>query len=317
MRVPSSMQSLVSSAAKIAAVGSSGLLATPMMDGANHLLGLTMSGIIHSAEWPAGVSEGEGRVMTYRHPNALYLVAYIYVTASAQTSATLQVKAGTGATVTVPVPAPGGYWITAPWGGTGWREIYYKATSCSIGFVTLWHLRRTTLTPGTDLAADRVNSAHPGAGLDAEHVIVHDSTDSDLSGVAQAIEEARLYGTRQAVAWVTLGGDVTVVGAPGAWQNPVSPLTWAHGCRATLGTTTRSYRCYVRSYNVGGTWYRWRITSTSGGSATTANLVNAAMTWDYVDGLAIDADDELTLEVWGNGGPTIYIDAVSVAEIPT
>jgi hypothetical protein len=316
MRVGQSCPLLVEEAAQIAAVGSSSLLAMPLLEGANHHLGLTMGGLIHNAEWPAGL-EGTGRVMTFRHPNAVYALAYVWIVSSAQEASTVELTAGTGATVTRTVGrGDAGLWIAAPWGGSGWQEIVYQSSDCDMGLVSIWSLQRSTLAPGTDMAADRLNTDHPGAGLDAEHYIVHDAADFDLSGVATAIEEARKHGVRQAVAWTKLGGTVQTVGAAGAWNNPLAPLTWAHGCRSTLGGSTRTYRAAARSMKTGGTWYKWRVTSASGGSVATGNLVNAAMAWDYVDGLTIDADDVLTFEWWGNAGPTLDLGSVSVAEIP-
>lgn len=325
IRVPQQIYEINATAGQIGVTASTSALAVPCMDGANHLAGWLLDGLIHKAQYAAGRA-GTGRFYTYRHPNCDYLIAWVYVPLIGSSgTTTVQLRAGTGAIQTVFIPVAGHtFWCAIPWGGSGWQEVYYTTTDCHIGAVSMWSMARDELDPvaGADIGIDRQDPSYYQAGLNEGQYVIDGSAHHNIEGLVTTVEEINDAMRRQAVAWTSIGSTITENVA--GWRTPAGIVDWTHRARqmkdpAGVGTpTTQSYRVYARTQRtVGAGTFQWRMSSSVAASTvTTGALVNAAATWDFLGSFLISstADDTLTFEVNVQAGVTVQVTGVSVKQ---
>jgi len=286
--VPSSMQNWSADAGKIRVVASSSMLALPLVDAANHLLGHKQMGLIHCQPSTSAL-EGVGRVYSYAHPNCEYLVAEFGVEDVAEAAgAEVVLQAGTGAAVTVDVPGDGRYGpIAFAWGaGDTEEEITYTPTDCKIRWCTIWGLYRRSLdVSGGDLGVETQDSASLGAGMRENNCIINGDGMADLEAQDQANRDALLYTIRQAVSWSNLGATTCNVVPGGASAHPMpANFIWNHRARRLYGTAgeKREYVCWVRSYfdgNPATDSFEWTLTAGSGDTVSSGALVATAAAW--------------------------------------
>lgn len=305
--VQRSMQDWSADAAEIRVIASSSMLALPLVDGANHLLGNKQMGLIH-CQTSTAAREGAGRVHTYAHPNCEYLIAWFGVEDVVEASgAEVELQAGTGAAVTVDVTGDGTFGpIAFGWGaGDTDEEVTYTPTDCKIRWCMIFGLYRVRLdVSGGDLGVETQDSVSLGAGMRENNCIINGDGMADLEAQDEANRDALMYTIRQAVSWTNLGATTMNVVPGGAALHPM-PLnfTWQHRARRLYGVANekREYLCWVRSYfdgNPATDSFEWTLTAGSGDTVSSGALTDTAAAW--VKGpttLLLDATADDTIDL--------------------
>lgn len=316
MYVAPDFPSLAPETAQIGVIASATGLAGPLVRGINHIQGYKLSGLLHSLTGQFDYG-GTGRFYTYRHPNGVALATIFYVATIGGQSASVAFRAGSGPVATVNVSTPGYYATYFGWGGTGWQEVTYTMTNCTIRGVSIWNVARSDLS-GSDRYCDTVDPTYVRAGLNEGQYLIYSTADDNLVGITTAIREARADNIRQAVSWCFTNTSYTCSGT--GWKNPfANARTWRHLARRFLASeTSRNYRvyAYTMASSLGAYTYRWRMRGTRG-TVTTAALARTSFGWDYMGTFPIDcvADDTLTFEmVCTNAAPVMNVRALAVCQ---
>jgi len=323
MRVPRFMLTQNDEDAWINAIAGSSGLAYPAADAANHTVGWLMDGLLYTSQTNIARS-GTGRLMEYRYPNCEYILFWIHVATIGSGAHSIAMRAGTGAITTVVIPerAPFSFWAVAPWAGgdSGWLEVYWACTDCTIDAISIWSMARDSLTEtGGDECIERDDPTYLQAGLNEGNVIMSDGAATrHISGTTATLEEGYDESRPTAIQMSGMSASLTQAGAGiGVWAacGNIGPF-WAHQAQTwRAADTSQQYRCYVRCGNTGAGQSSWRFRATGVPSTVTyPAAVLGATAWTVVDGLLIDstATDTIYFETASAAGETITVTDLTV-----
>jgi len=281
-----------------------------------------MDGLLFCAETDTP-RQGTGRLMEYAQTNFDQILFWFHVPALGAAGNSITVRCGTGAITTQTIPAvgtPRSIWITAPWGGAGWQEIYWTIAQATIDGVAIWALPRSTLveTDGDDV----IESGDPTnlqGGLNEGNVIISTGGSTyHVPGVAETLEQG--YDNSRPTAWQcsAMSNTQSQVGAGIAvWAQcgTIGPF-FSHRAQTWRPTdTSQAYRCYVYCSSAGGGNSTWRLRGTGVPStATYGPAVIGGAGWTNVDGLLIDstADDVVYFETASDAGTTLTVNDITI-----